>query len=195
MWLKTVGQNSPKYSITLSNLATLEATQGRHKQAKQLFNRCLEIDESSLGPSNPTVATDMANIAGELYHEKKYAQALDLYDRARQIDELSFGPASPFMPTIWRNIGIVYQTTKHFAEARDAYARAIHILETFSGSGRQLESCLRSYADVLRKLQSFSEAEEADLEASKIEMRSAIAAEKAQIKPELGFSPSVDYPL
>lgn len=180
LWLKSVWANSPKYSATLSNIGELESIQGHHKEAKQTLSKCLQIDQDWLGPEHPQVAKDLANIAAQLYFEKKYNQAIDLYSHAREIDESTLGPVTQEVATIWRNLAITYQTAKRYAESKDAYVNAIHIFEfeAFSGSAPQLGSCYRSYAYVLRKLERFSEAEEADLKASKIEVRSAIEADK-----------------
>lgn len=189
IWTRTVGVKSPKYAATLSNMATLEAIQGHHKHAKQIFSQCLAVDESWLGAHHPQVATDMANLGAELSFEKKYSQAIDLYNRARQIDESTIGPVTPEMASIWRNLGIVYQRAKRYAESQNAYSTAIHIFEASPGTAPQLSSCLRSDAYVLRKLERFSEAEEADLKASRLEVKGAIAAERKPIGGAAGFRP------
>jgi tetratricopeptide (TPR) repeat protein len=93
------------------------------------------------------------------------------------------------MASIWHNLGIVYQTTKQYSASQDAYANAIRIYETSPGAATQLLSCLRSYADVLRKLERFNEAERADLEASKVEVHSAIEADKTASSPTASFRP------
>jgi tetratricopeptide (TPR) repeat protein len=187
IWIGTVGINNPKYAATQSNMASLEAMRGHHKHAKEIFSKCLAIDESWLGQNHPQVATDLANLGAELFFEKKYAQAIDLYNRARQIDESTLGPMTPEMASLSRNLAIIYQTTKRYAESQTAYAQAIHILEALPGAAPELPGCLRSDADVLRKLERFSEAEQADLEASKIEVRTAIAADQKTIAGAAGF--------
>ncbi|MGC2661110.1 MAG: tetratricopeptide repeat protein, partial [Bryobacteraceae bacterium] len=101
-----------------------------------------------------------------------------MYDRARQIDEASLGPQTWELASIWRNLGIIYQKSKQYADAQFAYGRAIQIYELSPASSAQLFSCLRADADVLRKLDRFSEAEQADVQASNIQVRTAIEAEK-----------------
>jgi tetratricopeptide (TPR) repeat protein len=179
-WIVTVGMNSPQYSATLSNLAGLESKHGHHKEARKLLSETLRIDQARWGPNHPQVATDLANLASQLFFLKDYAEAIDLYKRAERIQEARLGPEHSDAAGTWRNLAVAYELAKQYGDADTAYRSAIRGYESGSGSGSpELSKCLREYAGLLRQLQRFSEAAEADVRASGIEVKTAIKAERS----------------
>jgi tetratricopeptide (TPR) repeat protein len=176
--LRISGRESPRYAAALSNLATLEARQGHHKRAQALWITALTVNETRLGPKHPQVASDLANLASESFYAKKYEQAIDLYQRAAAIQEQSLGAQSRQTAATWRNLAIVYHGAKRYRDAQAAYQRAIDAFEASAGAGSlDLLDCLKRDADVLRKLERFAEAEQAEVRATRIEVRNAIRAE------------------
>ncbi|HEY1951114.1 MAG TPA: tetratricopeptide repeat protein [Bryobacteraceae bacterium] len=179
-WIVTVGTNSPQYSATLSNLAGLESKHGRHKEARKMLSETLRIDQARWGPNHPQVAADLANLASQLFFLRDYAEAIDLYKRAERIQEARLGPEHSDAAGTWRNLAVTYELAKQYGDAETAYRSAIKGYESGSGSGSlELSKCLREYAALLRQLQRFSEAAEADVRASGIEVKTAIKAERA----------------
>ena len=122
------------------------------------------------------MASDLSNIGAEFFNEKKYADALEYYERAEQIAKSSFGQQSAQEAQISRDIAIVYAASKQFDQAQAAYSRAIRCLQG-SPAGPEtpiLASWLHEYANLLRKQRHFSEAEQAEVQAVKVEVRNAI---------------------
>jgi tetratricopeptide (TPR) repeat protein len=176
--LRISGRDSPRYAAALSNLATLEGKQGHHKHAQSLWNTALKIDQTWLGPTHPQVASDLANLAAESFYAKKYQEAIDLYRRAATIQEQSLGAQNRQTAATWRNLAIVYHGAKRYRDAQAAYERAIYAFETSVGTGSlDLLDCLKRDAEVLRKLERFAEAEQAEVRATRIEVRNAIRAQ------------------
>jgi tetratricopeptide (TPR) repeat protein len=179
LWVRTSGPDSPDYASALSNLAGLEAKQGHRKEAQALFSTALRIDEAHLGPNHPKVAADLGNLAAQRYCQKNLNESIALYERAGAIEEKTYGPGGHEVGRTWRNLAIVYQVAKQYPAAGKAYGKAIHAFEISPGpDSPELLSCLRDYAGLLRKLERFGEAEQAEVRASGIQVRNAIKAEK-----------------
>ena len=124
------------------------------------------------------MASDLSNIAAEFFHQKKYSDALELYVRAEQIDRSSFGEQSRQTANLWRNMAIVHIASKNFDQAEAAYGKAIRCLQN-SSSGFEapvLAAWLHDYAELLRKQRRFSDAEQAEVQAVRVEVRNAIKA-------------------
>lgn len=182
LWLLTVGDEHPNYAATLSNLAVVASRQRRHKEAQQLLERALAIAEHNFGVSHPQVASILANIALELVHQKRYEEALQTYERAEQIQERSLGEHTAGVGRLWRDIAITYQHLNDFASAAAAYDKAIQGLRAASGADTpDLAIWLREYAEVLKKRREFGEAERAETESLRIQVRNTL---KANQKPD-----------
>ena len=179
LWAKIKGDASPEYAATLTDLGSLDRQTRNHKRAEAEYRAALRIDEAVLGPNHPRVADDLSNVAAELFTKKQWDAALQLYDRARLIQEKSFGPQSLSTARTWRNIAFASASSKRFDDAAQAYTKAVGAFEASPAStGQEFGFCLREYANVLRVLQRFNEAERADLLATRIEVRNAITAER-----------------
>ena len=61
---------NPNHVHILNNLATIYEIKGKHKKAKEYYNKALEII--------PTFKESRVNLAAILYNEKEYEQALDV---------------------------------------------------------------------------------------------------------------------
>ena len=172
-WAAATGENTPEYGATLSNLASLDSNAKDHKRAEKLYRRVLAIDEAELGPGHPKVALDLSNIAVQLYARKLPYEALAYYERARMIQESS--GASLDLARTWRGIAAIQSSSKHLDEAAAAYENAIAAFKSSGAeNGDDFSACMRAYAVLLRKLQRFNEAEQADLVATRLQVKAAI---------------------
>jgi tetratricopeptide (TPR) repeat protein len=172
------GRASAGYAATLSNMAGLEAKRGHHKQARELYQQALKMDESILGSNHPRVASDLSNLAIQMALQKRYNEAVPLFGRAIKIDEVAFGTENLEVARTVRNLAAVYWAAKQLPEADQAYRRAIHISRISGENNPDLMSWLYEYAGLLRKEEKFSEAEQADVDASRIRVHNAITAVK-----------------
>jgi tetratricopeptide (TPR) repeat protein len=73
---------------TLTNLAALYCSKGRHAEAEPLFHRALSIAENALGPQNPLVGRVLADYAVLLRKTKRKTEARQLELRAKAIREM-----------------------------------------------------------------------------------------------------------
>jgi len=118
-------------------------------------------------------------MAAQYFFEKRYAKAATLYNEAQAIQQKSLGNDNPEVARTLRNLAITETALKHLPEAATDYGKAIGILEESHEAGAQeLPSWLREYAQILRRNDQFARAEEADIRASGLEVRNAIAEEK-----------------
>jgi tetratricopeptide (TPR) repeat protein len=118
--------------------------------------------------------------------QKKYEQAIPLFQRAIQIDEVAFGSENVEVARALRNLAAVYWAAKQLPEADQAYRQAIHKCRISGENNPDLISWLYEYADVLRKEEKFSEAEQADVDAYRIRVHNAITAEKQNVRSSSG---------
>ncbi|MBV9938136.1 MAG: tetratricopeptide repeat protein, partial [Acidobacteriaceae bacterium] len=117
----------------------------------------------------------------ELFYQKKYREAAGLYERVKAIQEKSKGKENLDVARTWRNLAMTEVNLKDFSKADDAYKNAIRILQNSKElDNSMLSSWLRQYAQLLRVGGQFAKAEQADVQASAIEVRNAIRAEKLE---------------
>jgi tetratricopeptide (TPR) repeat protein len=179
LWARSKGSESVEYASTLTNLGTVEDHARNHKQAEVRYRAALASYEAQLGPEHPQLATALSNVAAELFARKKFDEALQLYERARKIQEKSLGASSALVASTWHDIGIVDVAAQRFDDAERAYRNSVLIFKNLPpANDGEFASCLREYAVLLRSLSRFSEAEESDVLATRIQVKSAIAAEK-----------------
>jgi tetratricopeptide (TPR) repeat protein len=188
LWAISKGPSSIEFASTLTNLGTVEDHARNHKQAEVRYRAALASYQAQLGPEHPQVASALSNVAAELFTRKKFDDALQLYQRARKIQERSFGTSSVPVASTWHDIGIVEVAAKRFDEAEPAYRNAVAIFkESPAANGVEFASCLREYATLLRSLSRFSEAEESEVLATRLQVKSAIAAQRAGAASLLSF--------
>jgi len=162
-------------------MAALEGGLKHYKKSQATYEQVLQLQEARLGPDNSITADTLGNIAAELFYQKKYHEAASLYERAKAIQETSRGKDHPDVARTWRNLAITEASLKDLSKADDAYRNAIRILENSEErDDPTLFSWLRQYAQLLRKEGQFAEAEQADVRASRIEVRNAIRAEELE---------------
>lgn len=177
--LKTLGPDSSMYAATLSNLGCAASRQGRHKKGQELFAKALSINEARFGPVHPQISSNLSNMGAELFRQKKYEQAVAQYRRAEQIQEKVFGEQSVQAAQLWRNLAIVYNASDQVDQSEAAYEKAIRCVQAASGPYTpSLSIWLHEYATLLRRDRRFSQAEEAEVQAVRIQVRNTIQANR-----------------
>lgn len=179
LWIQTVGREHPNYATALANMGVVESRQGHHKKAQELLETALRINETRFGPAHPQVASNLTNLAVELFNQKKYEAAVTQFKRAEQIQEQFFGEQSAQVASLWRSIAIANYDSRNLDESQAAFSKAIHCLELASNPDNpELAVWLREYANVLRQRRQFSQAEQAEVEATRIQVRNTIKADR-----------------
>ncbi|CAB4013397.1 Nephrocystin-3 [Paramuricea clavata] len=116
-------------SRTFNDLGESYTKMGKFDQAKDYYQRALEIREKLLGPHHVNVADSYNNI-GTVYDEKgDLDQAKDYYQRALEIKEKQLGPIHVDLAVSYNNIGTVYRRKGDLEKAKDYYQRALKIQE------------------------------------------------------------------
>jgi tetratricopeptide (TPR) repeat protein len=179
IWLRTAGPEHPSYATALSNLGLLSNREGHHKEAQKLFERALAINEARFGPAHPQVGFNLGNIAVELYHRKRFDEAVTHFQRAEEIEERVYGAGNLQVANLWRNMGVAYAASKRLEESEAALRKAIECRKTAAGmDDPTLSLWLREYANVLRRQQRYGQAEQAEVDAERIEVRNTVQAQK-----------------
>jgi tetratricopeptide (TPR) repeat protein len=151
--------------------------QRRHKQAQQLFEKALAIAERNFGSSHPQVASILTNVALELMHQKRYEEALLTYTRAEQIQERVAGDHTAAVARLWRDIALTYDRLNDIESSLAAYRKAVKGLQDASGpEAPDLAIWLGEYAALLKRHREFGEAERAQTESLRIQVRNTLKA-------------------
>ena len=128
---------------------------------------------------HPQVASNLGNIAVELFNRKRYDEAIARFERAEPITEKTYGSHSLEVANLWRNMGITYAASKRLEESEAALRKAIECRKAVAGmEDPKLALWLRDYADVLRSQRRYGQAEQAEVDAVRIEVRNTIQAQK-----------------
>ena len=98
-----LGSDHPDVATSLSNLASLYASQGRYAEAEPLYMRSLAIKEMQLGSDHPDVATNLNNLARLYESQGRYGDAESLYLRALTLVTNVLGEEHPNTKIIWQN--------------------------------------------------------------------------------------------
>ena len=145
-------------SICLYNLADLDKTSYKYKEARVRFIEALKIYRqtgSKLGEAN------CLKSLGELHHRlNEYQQAKELYEQAlriyREIDSNGAGEADCI-----KSLGDVHKGLEEYELAQDLYEKALKIQRQISGNNPIGEAlCLLSMGDLHQIKNEYSKARE-----------------------------------
>jgi tetratricopeptide (TPR) repeat protein len=172
---RSFGPDHPNVAHCLNNLAMLLADANRLTEAEPLIRRALAITERSFGPDHPNVANRLNNLASLLVATNRLTQAEPLYRRALAIDEMSFGPDHPEVATDLNNLASLLGDTNRLAEAESLFRRAVRTLLEFQVKNHHehpwIESTIRSYSGLLKKMGRSQEEIEEEIEKAREEVK------------------------
>lgn len=84
---ESFGEDDPRLSLTLNNMAAIYHSQGKYAMAEPLYQRSLEIKKRVLGEDHLEVATCLYNLAVLHSAKHRYAEAEPLFQQALAIKE------------------------------------------------------------------------------------------------------------
>ncbi len=136
----------------------------------------LEIDRTVFGAEHPRIAQDLENLAVEVFYRKKVGEAIELLQHAKRLEAGRSGTESLFFAKLTGDLASAYQQANRFSEAKDCYREAIHAYEASQTVNLpQFAICLHQYANLLRQLGEFADAELAEVRATHAEVKGVLA--------------------
>ena len=109
----------------MANLARLLASDGRAREAEDLYAGVLEKRKKVFGPEHPDTIRAMADLGGVLGLEKKYAEAEKVGREALEIGRRVLGEKDPTMAILLYNLGAVASLGGRIDEAITLLNQAI----------------------------------------------------------------------
>jgi len=155
------GENHPKYSICLSNLAGLYGEMNRFADAESLFKQSILIQEKYFGKKYPNYALDLNNLAELYVHMDKLPEAEELHQQSLALHKEIFGTQHPDYALSLHNIGILYQKLGNIPQAIACLEEATQIrLSKLGENHPETASSVNSLAVAYHANEQFKEAEQ-----------------------------------
>jgi serine/threonine protein kinase/Tfp pilus assembly protein PilF len=155
-------------SLVLSDLATVYMRELQWEQAKQSYERALDIDRRVLGDDHPRVAYRLQNLAIVAQNMGDLRQAEVLYVDALRREERAYGDRHPETAVTKSNYGLLLQRQGKLAEAEPLLRSALDTRLSLYGSDHFMVGYSRvSLATLLH--------DKGDLAGSESEFRQALA--------------------
>lgn len=169
----TFGKGSAESATTVSQIAETYREMGDLGQAETSLKtevQSLEAgttDGAQLGSS----LTDLALIYRE---QDRFDEAIDAFKKAQAALEKSSGRDSEEVGNVLNNLGKVYAAAGKLPEAQAAFAEALRIRQaTLDPADLSIATTLRSYAQVLKKLNQSDQAAKLEAQATNIESKAS----------------------
>lgn len=157
---KAFGQNDPRISRYLNNLALLLYETNRAGQAESLMRRALAIDEKALGKDHAMVAIRLNNLAWLLKRTDRLCEVEALLRRALDISENVFGKDHAKVAIPLNNLGVLLREMNRLVEAEPFMRRGLEIDEKSLGKDHPLVAAeLNDLAELLAATNRIREAE------------------------------------
>jgi serine/threonine protein kinase/Tfp pilus assembly protein PilF len=155
-------------SLVLSDLATVYMRELQWEQAKQSYERALDIDRRVLGDDHPRVAYRLQNLAIVAQNMGDLRQAEVLYVDALRREERAYGDRHPETAVTKSNYGLLLQRQGRLAEAEPLLRSALDTRLSLYGPDHFMVGYSRvSLATLLH--------DKGDLTGSESEFRQALA--------------------
>jgi len=106
---------------------------GKYREALQLYEQALAIQEKALGPQHLETANILHSIAAIHGFTGQYIKALQLFERSFAIHDKTLGPQHPDTARSIFNLANVYRALGDYAKALPLYERVLAIREKTLG--------------------------------------------------------------
>jgi tetratricopeptide (TPR) repeat protein/predicted Ser/Thr protein kinase len=135
----------------LSNLGVTERAAGRVDDAREYYERSLEIRERVLEPDDPALAVTLNNLANLLKSEGDYERAQPMHERALKIRRAAYGDHHPAVADSHNNLGTTAESMGRYADARAHHEQALNIRRAAFGNDHpQVSKSLMNLGTVAR---------------------------------------------
>jgi tetratricopeptide (TPR) repeat protein len=179
VWLQLFGPEHPDVASACSNLGSVHMHRGDQSKAEPFYQRALAIDEKIFGADHLKIIVDLNNLA-VLYSEmKRFDEAEQYFDRAIKTCERSGKSSDVALAGLLVNLAGQRVARKRIDEAAPLYKRALAIYESNPGSETlRMAVVADTYAQLMRKMEEFAEAQKAEAFAMRVRVRNTVAVEK-----------------
>lgn len=167
--IDALGVNHPSVANDLNGLAQLYISQQRFKEVKPLLERALSIYSQAYGNGNVLTINTKASLASVESQLQNTDAAARLYREALSNAQESLGPNTLETAKILNGMGYLNFQQGKYDIARSYYEWAIaSTTRAVGGNSPLLAACLKDYAQVLRKLDKASDADQVESRANRI---------------------------
>jgi serine/threonine protein kinase/Flp pilus assembly protein TadD len=129
-----LGEKSPEYAKSLSNLGGIYYELGRKEEAGKLMQQALAIREQTLGLNAPEVGTSCAHLGDYYRRMSNYVEAEQLLERALEIFQKTKGKQAQ-EDYIWalNTLGVTYMDQRKLPEARKTLTQCLELVQKLNG--------------------------------------------------------------
>lgn len=167
--IDSLGPNHPSVANDLNGLAQLYISQQKFSEAKPLLERALSVYNGAYGSGNVLTINTKASLASIESRLNNYDTAARLYREALSNAQESLGPNSLETAKILNGMGYLNYQSGKYDTARSYYEWAIaSTTRAAGGNSPLLAACMKDYAQVLRKLDKPSDADQVEAKANRI---------------------------
>lgn len=167
--IDALGANHPSVANDLNGLAQLYISQQKYSEAKPLLERSLSIYSQAYGNGNVLTINTKASLAAVEFKLQNTDTAARLYREALSNAQESLGPNTLETAKILNGMGYLNFQQGKYDIARSYYEWAIaSTTRAAGGNSPLLAACLKDYAQVLRKLDKTSDADQVESRANRI---------------------------
>ena len=130
----TQPKTHPLTLITMSNLAQVLFSEGRHADAEAINRQTLEISEEVLGKTHPSTITVKSTLALILSSQGKYADAEIMNRQTLEISEGVLGKTHPSTLANMSSLALILSSQGKFADAEAINRQTLEISEEVLGN-------------------------------------------------------------
>jgi len=120
------------------NLGRAQARRGHSQEAREAYERALELHERQLGPDHLEVARDLLYLADLLSEVGDYEESRNLCERALTIREAELGPRHRGVAEVLTQLAAAVFEFNEFERGRRVMERAVSIIEEADPSERAI---------------------------------------------------------
>ncbi|WP_224364871.1 tetratricopeptide repeat protein [Hyalangium versicolor] len=142
-----------------NTLGTIFSALRRPEQARQAYERALELRQKVLGPEHGEVASTLNNLGILFQRMGKLDEALDAHTRVLALRRKALGPEHPRVAESLSSLGSVYKELGRFDEALESCTQALELNQKVLGPEHpQVAEALHCRGDVLQSMGRLEEA-------------------------------------
>jgi tetratricopeptide (TPR) repeat protein len=122
---RILGSDHPETLVSMGNLATVIADQGRYADAEKLYRQTLQIDRRILGPSDSETLRTMDNLADSVSKQGRYAEAEKLERETVNLHKRFTGPEASLTASAVYNLACILTHEGRHEEALSLLRQAV----------------------------------------------------------------------